>query len=103
MASIIKTSINLNNIPKDKIIVGAKGKYLPISLTLNDEVDQFGNNGPVIVEQTKEEREAKASKTYLGNAKVVWTNGMNVDAAPRMDQPKAMPKTEAAQEPDLPF
>ena len=79
MASIIKTSINLNNIPKDKIIVGAKGKYLPISLTLNDEVDQFGNNGPV------------------------WTNGMNVEAAPRMDQPKAMPKAEPAQEPDLPF
>ena len=29
MASIIKTSINLNNIPKDKIFVGKKGKYLP--------------------------------------------------------------------------
>ena len=46
MASIIKTSINLNNIPKDKIIVGAKGKYLPISLTLNDEVD------PIPLEET---------------------------------------------------
>ena len=29
MASIIKTSINLNSIPKDKIFVGKKGKYLP--------------------------------------------------------------------------
>ena len=29
MAGIIKTSINLNMIPKDKIIVGKKGKYLP--------------------------------------------------------------------------
>ena len=103
MASIIKTSINLNNIPKDKIIVGKKGKYLPISLTLNDEVDQFGNNGPVIVEQTKEEREMKADKQYLGNAKVVWTNGMNVEAAPRMDQPKAAPKAEPVKEEDLPF
>ena len=43
MASIIKTSINLNAIPKDKIINCKKGKYLPIVLTLNDEVDQFGN------------------------------------------------------------
>ena len=41
MASIIKTSINLNTIPKDKIIPGKKGKYLPITITLNDEVDQF--------------------------------------------------------------
>ncbi len=88
MASIIKASINLNEIPKDKIIIGKKGKYLPITITLNDEVDQFGNQGPVIVDQTKEEREAKVAKTYLGNVKVVWTNGDNVDAAPRTDQPQ---------------
>ena len=66
MASIIKTSINLSEIPKDKIFVGKKGKYLPITITLNDEVDQFGNQGPVVVEQTKDEREAKQAKTYLG-------------------------------------
>ena len=54
MASIIKTSINLDQIDKSKIYVGKKGKYLPITITLNDEVDNFGNNGPVIVEQTKE-------------------------------------------------
>jgi len=87
MASIIKTSINLNEIPKDKIIVGKKGKYLPITITINDEVDQFGNQGPVVVAQTKEERDAKNPKVYLGNVQVVWTNGDNVDAAPRSDQP----------------
>ena len=91
MASIIKASINLSEIPKDKIYVGKKGKYLPITITLNDEVDQFGNQGPVVVEQTKEEREAKAAKTYLGNVKVVWTNGNNVATAPRDNQPQATP------------
>ena len=45
MASIIKTSIDLTKIPKDKIIDGKKGKYLPVTITLNDEVDQFGNQG----------------------------------------------------------
>ena len=69
MASIIKTSINLNNIPKDKIFVGKKGKYLPITITINDELDQFGNQGPVIVDQTKEEREAKQLKLILVIAK----------------------------------
>ncbi len=77
----------MNNTPKDKIFVGKKGKYLPITITLNDEVDQFGNQGPVVVEQTKEEREAKEAKTYLGNVKVVWTNGNNVNTAPRGDAP----------------
>ena len=101
MASIIKTSINLNEIPKDKIFVGKKGKYLPIAITVNDEVDQFGNHGPVIVDQTKEEREAKVAKTYLGNARVIWTNGDNVAPAPRDNQPAAEPA--AVKPEDLPF
>ena len=102
MASIIKTSINLNNIPKEKIFIGKKGKYLPITITLNDEIDQFGNQGPVVVEQTKEERDAKAAKTYLGNCKVVWTNGDNVDVAPRDNNSAPAPAPAAAEE-DLPF
>ena len=103
MASIIKTSINLNNIPKDKIFNGIKGKYLPITITLNDEVDQFGNQGPVVVEQSKEEREAKVAKTYLGNVKVVWTNGSNVDTAPRDANAPAPQPTAQVQDADLPF
>ena len=101
MASIVNFSINLTQIPKDKIIEGAKGKYLPCSITINDEVDQFGNQGPVVVEQTKEEREAKQAKTYLGNVKVIWTNGDNVAPAPRDNQPKAEPA--AVKPEDLPF
>ena len=101
MASIIKASINLNSIPKDRIFEGKKGKYLPITITLNDELDQFGNQGPVVVEQTKEEREAKAAKTYLGNTRVVWTNGKNVEPAPRDSQSQAKP-TPVKKE-DLPF
>ena len=104
MAGIIKTSINLSAIPKDKIIEGKKGKYLPITITVNDEVDQFGNQGPVIVSQTKEEREAKVEKTYLGNAQVVWTNGQFPQPAPRDNQSniQAAPAP-AAVEDDLPF
>ena len=84
------------------LIVIVIGKYLPITITLNDEVDQFGNQGPVVVEQSKEEREAKVAKTYLGNVKVVWTNGDNVAAAPRTDQPQqAQPVAQPAD--DLPF
>ena len=100
MASIIKASIDVNKIPKDKIFVGKKGKYLPITITINDELDQFGNQGPVVVEQTKEERDAKAPKTYLVNVKVVWSNGTNVEPAPRDGAPASpAPKVEE----DLPF
>ena len=103
MAGIITGSINLSNIPKDKIIDGKKGKYLPISISINDELDQFGNQGPVVVAQTKEERDAKVAKTYLGNVKVVWTNGDNVATAPRDNMPQQAAPQPAAVEDDLPF
>ncbi len=102
MASIMKANIDLNKIPKDKIYQGKKGKYLPITITINDEPGNYGDSGPIIVEQTKEEREAKVDKVYLGNVKVVWTNGDNVAAAPRDGQPQ---QAAAVPEPadDLPF
>jgi hypothetical protein len=108
MAGIIKTSINLTNIPKDKIIEGKKGKYLPITITVNDEVDQFGNQGPVIVSQTKDERDAKMEKTYLGNVQIVWTNGEFPQPAPRDGQSPQVASAQAQsitqpQEDDLPF
>ena len=34
MALILAASINLNEIPKDKIIIGKKGKYLPFLPTM---------------------------------------------------------------------
>jgi len=81
MASLVTFSINLDKIDKSKIIKG-KNNWLPLTLAINDEVDQYGNQGPVYHSQSKEEREAKQDRTFLGNAKVIWTNGENVDKAP---------------------
>ena len=106
MAGIVKGSIDLTKIPKDKIIQGKKGKYIPIAITVNDEEDQFGNFGPIIVDQTKEEREAKVAKTYLGNVRVVWSNGTFPAPAPfQGGTPQAQPKAQpaAAKDEDLPF
>ena len=107
MASIIKASIDLNKIPKEKIFVGKKGKYLPITITINDELDQFGNQGPVVVEQTKEERVAKVAKTYLGQVRVVWTKGENVDTQTATETTKTegtpVPAAKTEVEEDLPF
>jgi hypothetical protein len=105
MAGILKGSINLTAIPKDKIIEGKKGKYLPVTIAFNDEVDQFGNQGPITVEQTKEERDQKAAKIYLGNIKIVWTNGQ-VEAAPRQDQGMQQSinaQSSSPKQDDLPF
>ena len=103
MAGIIKGSINLSEIPKDKIIEGKKGKYLPISITINDEVDQFGNFGPIIVDQSKEEREAKVAKKYLGNVRVVWSNGAFPEAVKPGAPAPALKAAAVEVKDDLPF
>ena len=105
MASIIKANLNLAAIPKDKIYKGKKGSYLPITITINDELGNYGDNGPIIVEQSKEERDAKVDKVYLGNVKVVWTNGNNVDTAPKEggSAGPAAPPPPAPVDDDLPF
>tara|TARA_R100001463_G_scaffold51785_1_gene102501 strand:- start:57 stop:386 length:330 start_codon:yes stop_codon:yes gene_type:complete len=109
MASIISANIDLTKIDKSKIYEGKKGKYYPVTIVLNDEVGQYGDSGYIQTEQTKEERDAKAQKTYLGNVKVVWTNGSNVDTAPREGEPERSNVeilqgiSNAGSEPDLPF
>ena len=102
MAVIASVKVDLKKITKEKIYKGKKGDYLEMTVVINDEVDQYGNNVSVTEGQTKEERDAKAPKTYLGNVKVVWTNGTNVDTAPRNDQPAAPAPAPVADE-DLPF
>jgi len=76
--------------------------HLPAVILVLLPVDQFGNNGPVCVQQTKEERDAKTEKVYLGNVKVVWTNDQNVGTAPKQ-QPTATPQPVQQVADDLPF
>jgi len=108
MASIISANIDLTKIEKAKIYEGKKGKYYPITIVLNDELGQYGDSGYIQTEQTKDERDAKLPKSYLGNVKVVWTNGSNVDAAARDGGGGGQPQQgfapqQSAPEPDLPF
>ena len=104
MASIISANIDLTKVDKSKIYEGKKGKYYPITIVLNDELGQFGDSGYIQTEQTKEERDAKAPKSFLGNVKVVWSNGSNVAPAPRDGEPQQQQSTtQSAPEPDLPF
>ena len=66
---ILKGSINLSKIDKAKIIAGAKGSYLNVSIMVKDELDQYGNTGFITQDTTKEERESGIKGTILGNIK----------------------------------
>ena len=74
MGAIINASIRVYKLPKEKFVKGKDGAvYYNLTISVNDET-RYGNNVAVMDAQTKEEREAKKQRNYLGNGKVVWTN-----------------------------
>jgi hypothetical protein len=81
MSNLSDAKIRVDLLPKEKFVIGKtneKGEtpvYLTIQIATSDETNQFGQNVTVTVPQTKEERDAKKPKTYLGNGKVFWTDG----------------------------
>ena len=84
MSVLINASINVAKMPKEKFIKGKDGSvWYNLTISVGDET-RFGNNVALTDSQTKEEREAKKPKTYLGNGKVVWTDG-NIALAERED------------------
>lgn len=80
------------------------GSYKNYTISISDEVNQYGQNVSVYESQTKEQREAKEKKKYIGNGKVFWTDGKI-----SVGEKKAAPKEEVKAEPtitddtDLPF
>lgn len=79
MASILNGSIDLTKIDKSKIKTvtkkdGTTAKYLDVSIFINDEQDSYQNIASMTIGQSKEEREAKAPKVYLGNLKRTWAS-----------------------------
>jgi hypothetical protein len=99
MAQLLAVSIDLTKIDKSQIVEGKNGgKYVNVTLSVNDTEDQYGNNVSLWQSQSKEEREAKANRVFLGNGKKLWSD----DAKPQAEtSKKAMKKEEEFL--DLPF
>lgn len=98
MGAIISVGIN-----KEKIEFNEKG-WANVTIFLNDETNQYGQNASASMEQSKDDREAKLPKTFIGNGKVVWTDG-KITAAERVERQVAASEQSTAgrETPDLPF
>ena len=82
MAGLISVSLDLSKIDKTKV---KDGKYLNAVVAIGDETNQYGQNASMYISQSKEEREAKEVRTYIGNGKVVWNDG-SIVTAERVEQ-----------------
>jgi hypothetical protein len=82
--------------------VNAKGeKGLELTLSISEEPNQYGQNVSGWVSQTKEQREAKKDRYFVGNGKVIWTDG--TIKVVQKEEPKPAPAPAAQEKDDLPF
>lgn len=98
--SKIEISIDLNKIDKSKIKQHSNGaKYYSITVEKKREPDQYGNTHTVYDRQSKEQREARENKNYLGSGKeFTWGNNGNNN-----NQQSAPPPQSNVNTSDLPF
>lgn len=81
MAVIANLSIDLSKIDKSKVVAKGSSKYLNLDVVIRDEINQYNQNVSAYHTQSKEAREAKQDKQYVGNGRVVFVNGP-VEAVP---------------------
>jgi len=94
MSALLNLSIDVANLPKEKFVKAKNGKvYYNFTISVNDETNDYGQNVSAFDSMTKEEREAGKSKSYIGNGKVVWTDG-SIVVAERKEQSAPAPKVE---------
>ena len=106
MGKLITAKIDVTKIQKALLFSGQKGTYLDLTIWVNDEPDQFGND--VSIEQRTKQGE---SKIYLGNGKTYKWAGQSQSESHGYGQGGAMAKPEPTKEPppnfgnkdDLPF
>jgi len=94
MALIIQHYIDLTKVDKTRLVDGTK---LQITSVVDD-ATKFGNNVGTYESMSKEEKDSGRKRNYVGNGRVVWTDGV-VKLAEK-DEAKAAPKKTEA---DLPF
>lgn len=97
MSALISLSIDVSKITKSKI---KDGKYLDVTISVDDQTNQWGKNASIYESQTKEERDSKAPKSYIGSGKVVWVKGTISVAEKSSNEPK---KAQEPAQDELPF
>jgi flagellar hook assembly protein FlgD len=83
-----------------KMLNASNDKGLSVTVSVNDVTNQWGQNCTAFISQTKEQRDNKSPKIYVGNGSVVFTDG-NIVKAESKERPQ--PANESNKGTDLPF
>ena len=75
MTRIVRLKIDVTKIDKERLFQGKKGTYLDATVFLDDDPGQYGDNGMITQDVSKEEREAGTRGAILGNATIAKVLG----------------------------
>lgn len=79
MASLNSLYIKAETLETLLKTVKAKGeKGISFDISISDEANNYNQNVSAYVTQTKEQREAKANRFYVGNGNTFWSNGKSL-------------------------
>jgi len=92
MSKTIAVKLDVTKIEKERLYKGEKGTYLDAVILMNDEADQYGQNGMIVQSVSKEEREKGIKGNILGNVKIL-----------RQQTQDPAPKAANNEDDDLPF
>ena len=99
---IIAAQIDLSKIDKSRIVKTDKSgqpfkngqQFYDVTIILNDEPNNFGQDVSIATGQTKEEREAKEKRSFIGDGKTIFTKEPQQKEAPSSNQAPSNDATE---------
>ena len=75
----VRLKINVSKIEKARLFKGAKGMHLDATVFIDpDQQDQYGNNGMIMQDVSKEEREQNVRGSILGNVQVFYRESLPI-------------------------
>jgi len=89
MSTLIAAYLDINKLPKEKFQKTEKGDqryYFMVSV--DDKTNQYSQNVSCFDQQTQEERDVKKKREYIGNGRVIWTDGNIILAEKKTEQLK---------------
>lgn len=75
---------------------------IELTVSLGNEANTYGQNVSAWVSQSREDREMRKDRYFVGNGRTVWSQG-ETPVPEKIDIPKNETKGEIADEGDLPF
>jgi hypothetical protein len=72
MKATIALKLDVSKIEKERLFKGKKGTYLDAIVHFDTQPDKYENNGFVVQQISKEERDSGVKGTILGNVKLLW-------------------------------